>query len=78
MESKFCARTVVISKIHLLGLGTDITDLEQGDLSLEGFDDVLLLLYVTPQLLLQMPLRLLLQTRLVLQLGYPPQGLILW
>ena len=78
MESKFCARTVVKNKIHLLGLGTDITDLEQGDLSLEGFDDVLLLLYVTPQLLLQMPLRLLLQTRLVLQLGYPPQGLILW
>ena len=56
---------------------TSLTDLKQGDLDLEGLDDVLLLLDVAPELLLQMLLRLLLQTRLVLQLGYPPQGLIL-
>ena len=56
---------------------TSLTDLKQGDLDLEGLDDVLLLLDVAPELLLQMLLRLLLQARLVLQLGYPPQGLIL-
>ena len=56
---------------------TNETDLEQGDLGLERLDDVLLLLDVAPQLLLQVALRLLLQTRLVLQLRYPPQGLVL-
>ena len=66
------------NKIHLWDWArTGLTDLEQGDLGLEGLDDVLLLLDVAPQLLLQVPLRLLLQTRLVFQLGYPSQGLVL-
>ena len=66
-----------VAKFWHKGYFCSEADLEQGDLGLECLDDVLLLLDVTPQLFLQVALRLLLQTRLVLQLGYPPQGLIL-